>query len=109
MYVFYKFFFPKKLVLKIHTLKQGCGVITVYDGSRNFRGKLSPFLTSVPQKPHGKFGVVKKRVKKLGKNLPSSQGLRKACSVFFPELVKWPLGHVLTCTEGNIFISRKRH
>lgn len=68
MYVFYKFFFPKKLVLKIHTLKQGCGVITVYDVSRNFRGKLSPFLMSVPQKPHGKFGVVKKRVKKLEKN-----------------------------------------
>lgn len=72
-------------------------------------GKLNPVLMSVPQKPQGKFGVVKKRVKKLKKTLPFSQRLRKACTVFFPELVKWPLGHALTCMEGNIFISRKRH
>jgi len=41
--------------------------------------------------------------------LPFGQGLRKACTVFFPELVKWSLGHALARTEGSIFTSRKRH
>lgn len=102
-------FFPRRIALVLRTLKPGCDVITAYDASWNFMGKLNPVLMSVPEKPHGKFGVVKKRVKKLEKTLPFSQRLRKACTVFFPELVKWPLGHALTCTEGNIFISRKRH
>lgn len=84
MYVFYKIFFPKKLVLKFHTLKQGCGVITVYDVTWNFRGKLSPFLMSVPQTPHSKFGVVKKRVKKLGKKLAFQSGTKKSLYCFFP-------------------------
>lgn len=90
---------------------QACGVITAYDFSQNFLGKLSPVLMSVPQKTNSKLGLVKRRAKSLGKKpLPFSQGLRKACTAFFfPELVKWPLGHAFTCTEGNIFIRRKRH
>lgn len=97
---------------------QACG-ITACDV--RLLGKLSLVLMSVPQKIHSKLGLVKKRGKRLGKKpLLFSQGLRKAFTVwfcivvvfgcfFFPELVKWPLGHAFTCTEGNIFIRRKRH
>jgi len=60
-------FFPRRiaLVLRIHILRQGRGVIAAYDVSGNSMGKLSLVLMSVPQKAHGKFDVVKKRVKKL--------------------------------------------
>lgn len=73
------------------------------------QGKLSLVLMSVPQKQRSKFGVVKKSVKKAEK-LAFQSGTKKSLyCFFFLKLVKWPLGHVLTCTEGNIFINRKRH
>lgn len=56
-------FFPRRIALVLRTLKPGCDVITAYDASWNFMGKLSPVLMSVPEKPHGKFGVVKKELK----------------------------------------------
>lgn len=70
----------------MHTLKQGCGVITAYDVSGNFMGKLSPVLMSGPQKPQGNFGVVKKRVKNLGKKLAFQSETKKSLYCFFPRV-----------------------
>lgn len=83
---------------------QACGVITAYYVS--LLGKLSLVLMSVPQKIHNKLGLVKKRAKSLQKNpLPFSQGLRKACTVFFFPRVSLS-GHLamLSHAQKEIFL-----
>lgn len=106
MYVFHKFFFPQELCWFWGSTPRSRDAVHMVSVGTLWGNQVRFWCLCLRNHT---VNLVQLRVKKLEKSLSFSQGLRKACTVFFPELVKWPLGHALTCTEGNIFISRKRH